>query len=1464
MVALYLLIVVLLNVPTVQRYIGSEISEALSQKLGTEVSVGRVDLGLFNHIIIDDVNIYDQSGRRMLHASRIAARINLLALREDKIDLSSVLLFGLDGVFSQADAESKPNYQFVLDSLASKDTTSHKPLNLHINSLVVRNGALKYDRNDIPLTSGKFNPQHLEMKNNSGRLKLQELTDSSLRLDVKKLSFSESSGIDLRRLSFKLDANKKKTLLSNFYLQLPNSHLLIDTLETAYSMMDGQISMPTLQFHGNIHDTKITPYDLRSFVPLLDTFKNPIYVNTTFSGTSTTLRVSKLHINSETNDMDLLANGWMTNWNNPHWNATIDNLNLSAEAIDFVTKNINGKSINIPEEITRLGDVHYRGVVGGSGKNISTKGILVSDAGNANLGVGIRGNSFTGRIETDGINLRRILANDDFGMIATRIDVDGQLHKGKKPNIKANGKISRFDFKSYSYHDITIDGSMRDNLFDGLFAINDPNGEINIQGQLISDAKELKANVKAEAHHLNPSAMKITDKWKDTVFDLNLDANLSGRDLNTLTGTLSMSDFSIKSPDTDYQLSHLDVMAEYEDGERNLHMNSDFAEMTVKGNYDYQTLLQSITNFIGSKLPTLPGLPPTTNSRNNNFTINATINQSDWLNKLLDVPLTLVEPAYVYGRMDDREHKLNLECSLPAIYYDGSRYEDTWLSLRTPNDTLFAQVNLLKVMDNGQRFTWSVSANAVNNRLQTLVSFNDNKPRPFRGSILAETDFYKNAQGKATAHINVRPSEILVSDTVWHVTPSEIIYNNDYLNIDHFSVEHNKQHLTITGRATKSASDSIVVDLRDVDVNYITNLVNFHAVEFGGLASGRASVRSVFSQPSATAKLTVNRFTFMDGYMGVLDAKADYDDKKQQINIDAIANDGPMARTIIKGFIAPARDQIDLGIDAWNTRLEFVEYFCNSFMRNTDIHGTGKLRLWGKLSELNLTGEAVANGTMEISSLNTKYWLENDTVRLVENNIIFKNDTIRDKDRNIGIVSGRLHHDHLSDLSYDMAVNAKNLLAYDFKSYGTDTFFGTVWATGNCAIRGKSGEVVIDVNATPEKGSFLEYNASAPDAIGNQEFIQWRDVTPDTIASAPNTQTPSPPTQLSPTGGQGGLQTADVGTDLHMNFLINTTPNATLRLLMDKNSGDMIYLNGSGTIRATYYNKGNFDMFGTYLVDHGNYKLTIQNVIKKEFQFQQGGTIVFGGNPYNAAINLQALYTVNGVPLSDLSIGNSFSNNNVRVDCIMNITGSPNNPLVDFDLDLPTVSADAKQMVRSIINSQEEMNQQVIYLLGIGRFYTQEPNNASGQQTQASLAMQSLLSGTISQQINSVLSSMFRSSNWNFGANISPGDEGFNNAEYEGLLSGRLLNNRLLINGQFGYRDNANATTSFIGDFDIRYLLFPSGSMAIKVYNQTNDRYFTRNSLTTQGLGLIMKKDFDGFSDLFGTRRRQNKQFNRR
>jgi hypothetical protein len=177
-----------------------------------------------------------------------------------------------------------------------------------------------------------------------------------------------------------------------------------------------------------------------------------------------------------------------------------------------------------------------------------------------------------------------------------------------------------------------------------------------------------------------------------------------------------------------------------------------------------------------------------------------------------------------------------------------------------------------------------------------------------------------------------------------------------------------------------------------------------------------------------------------------------------------------------------------------------------------------------------------------------------------------------------------------------------------------------------------------------------------------------------------------------------------------------------------------------------------------------------------------------------------------------------------------------------------------------MINSEEEMNTQIIYLLGLGRFYTNEYARANGEDN-SSQAVNSLLSSTLSGQINQMLSNAIgRNSNWNFGTGFSTGENGWEDIDVEGMLSGRLLNDRLLINGNFGYRDNTlTQTSNFIGDFDVKWKISETGNTYIKAYNQTNDRYFTKATLNTQGIGISYERDFETWRELFRLKRKKAK-----
>ena len=181
-------------------------------------------------------------------------------------------------------------------------------------------------------------------------------------------------------------------------------------------------------------------------------------------------------------------------------------------------------------------------------------------------------------------------------------------------------------------------------------------------------------------------------------------------------------------------------------------------------------------------------------------------------------------------------------------------------------------------------------------------------------------------------------------------------------------------------------------------------------------------------------------------------------------------------------------------------------------------------------------------------------------------------------------------------------------------------------------------------------------------------------------------------------------------------------------------------------------------------------------------------------------------------------------------------------------------------MVRQLISTEEDMSRQVICLLGMGRFLTTTPSSVSTAEQGNGIsgtAMRSFLSSTLTGQLNSAIASALGGqSRWTFGTNFIPGSTGWDEMEVDGLLQGRLFNDRLLINGNFGYRDHPTYTSNFVGDFDIRYLLTPRGNISLRAYSETNDRYFTKSSLTTQGVGISLQKDFTNFLDLFRRKKR--------
>ena len=432
LIGLYVLLLVAIHLPVTQRYLGGVVADAIGKKLNTEVTVGRVDLGFFNRIIVDDVKIKDQQGLQMIHANRMTVKIELLPLLDGTIRISSAQLFGLQGNFYKETAEATPNYQFALDALQSKEKKEPSNLDVRINSVIIRHSSLRYDQKDAEQTANHFNLNHLYVSDISAYVKIKALTRDTLDVNIKRFTCKEQSGLQIDHLGLHLTAGQKGAQVSGLQLQTPRTQLNIPQLTAVY---DKDRLQESLKFQGNVSHTTLAPADFAPLLPTLSSFKGQYALTAAFSGTTKSLNMQQLSIQSDDNTLSLSATG---SYNKEMWHAQIAHLALS----DDVLADVRQAYPEVPELLVRLGDVTMSGQVDGTPARTDAAVNLKTAIGQIDTQLSIgQNNRLEGHLDTEGIDLRQLLQNDHLGILATQLSVDGT-----PDDLKADGTISRFDY----------------------------------------------------------------------------------------------------------------------------------------------------------------------------------------------------------------------------------------------------------------------------------------------------------------------------------------------------------------------------------------------------------------------------------------------------------------------------------------------------------------------------------------------------------------------------------------------------------------------------------------------------------------------------------------------------------------------------------------------------------------------------------------------------------------------------------------------------------------------------------------------------------------------------------------------------------------------------------------------------------------------------------------------------------
>jgi hypothetical protein len=470
--------------------------------------------------------------------------------------------------------------------------------------------------------------------------------------------------------------------------------------------------------------------------------------------------------------------------------------------------------------------------------------------------------------------------------------------------------------------------------------------------------------------------------------------------------------------------------------------------------------------------------------------------------------------------------------------------------------------------------------------------------------------------------------------------------------------------------------------------------------------------------------------------------------------------------------------------------------------------------------------------------------------------------TVLDINNNKAIVTGKVYHDNFRNFQLDYDIRAYKFMCLNTTETDNNLYYGKAFVTGLVNIFGYLDNIIIDANVKTEKitsndkadkVTFLSKTEltklfiplSGPAEVSENNFITF--VKKDSSLK-----------EVSKYNVQLGGVT--------LNFDLEVTPDAEVQLIFDQKVGDLIKASGYGNIKLQISSKGEFKMYGDYVIENGDYLFTLQNLINKKFDIEKGSVIKWSGIPYKADLDINAVYKARA-SLKPFFPADTSSSSKKRypVDLKLAMTDQLLSPQINFDIYLPTVDVGVRQQVMSFINTETEMNRQVFSLLILNSFVPppQLAGNGSGSPGVGDAGL-SNTSELLSNQLSNMLSKI--SKDFDIGINYRPGDL-VSQKELGVALSTQLFDERLSIDGNVGVNNNNQSTNNIVGDVNVDYKITDNGKLRIKAFNKSNDnnRIYTSGPYT-QGVGILYREEFDTIGELYkrylGTLkdRKKNKQ----
>jgi hypothetical protein len=849
-------------------------------------------------------------------------------------------------------------------------------------------------------------------------------------------------------------------------------------------------------------------------------------------------------------------------------------------------------------------------------------------------------------------------------------------------------------------------------------------------------------------------------------------------------------------------------------------------------------------------------VPPQHNEiKKNNFSFEIKFKNTDNINSFFHTGALLSDKSYIRGAVS-QDSIIRVEGRAGSLNFRNNIFKDLALGVNVsgPELSVDLKCSSLVLLKQSELKDFSVEFRTKPDNFIFSVDW-DNKDKTInRGNFIARGNVVRNpATGSSILTVNIDSSTIYSRNNLWKISNSSIILDSNSIAINKFYIKNQDHYYLVDGSVSENPSDTLNLEFRGIDISPLNFLGNQNTTNdpdklnynLKGLLNGKILLTNVYKNLLLETNIKINEFSLLGSEFGTMSVISALDRTKKVVNIKASNNLAGVKMIDINGYYDPSTKKANLTAQANKLTIGFLNPLLRVFASGITGTASGKVNLSVAQNNIILTGAVMAeNATMKINYLQTKYKMS-DSVRFDRQGIKFNNIRINDEKGNLVSLSGRVNHKNFKDFAADLTINANDALVLNTKPKDNDLFYGTAYASGVTTIRSGNNILSFDISAKTGKNTkfFMPLNTGL--SVSEYSFVSFVDskMKKDEKNDTNDSKMKLPPVQ----------------TGFDLNFDLEVTPEAEAQLIFDSKVGDVMKGHGSGNLNITYNPKGEFRITGDYIVEDGDYLFTLGNILNKSFSVENGGKIMFNGDLTNAEIDMKAIYKLKASLYPILQDENY--KDRVPVECQLNLSGNLWNPIVGFNIYLPTADEKTRTYVRNAISTDEELSRQFLYLLVMNSFFADPSSGVASSSSTPSgtSAMAVTTFEMLSSQLSNWLSQI--SNDFDIGVIYRPGsgNKDINPQEVEVALSTQILNDKVVINGNFDVPltgSSADNTNQITGDFDAEIKL--TNKLNFKVFNRYNNPYTGKGVDYTQGIGIFFKQDFDRFSDLF--RKKQNSE----